>query len=289
MKNKIEKLINYFDINLKDRKASTEKDKDKLLLYLKENFNVYEEQRTNPFSVIYGKFKLIDKHLSKNLNIKINNLEEIFLNYTLTSPKAEDISIKEIRKMDYFFAREDTTNASNQKMVKSGILASLLMFYENDFQSKTRIKFIDPLSGTISTLKTKDSVYKYLLPCNSNNRLYGCKLFSHIIGETSYIVFDELIYKNYDDYIFEFLSKYNILLEKLEKYHKTIFEITTNKEFKVQLIVNENYENQEFLKIELIDEIYIESKLPIKVVINKNPLLTKIKLLFLTFKKSMWL
>jgi len=287
LKNKIEKLINDFNINIEDKKASTEKDKDDLLSYIKTNFNLYEEQLTDPLSTIFKKFAFIHKHIYKESNIKINDLEKIFSNYTSTVKKAKKISIKEIRKIDYFFARPDTTNASNQKMVKSGILAPLLIFYKNNLQPQTKIKFIDPLKGEISIFKTKNSIYSYLEPVNSNNRLYGCKLFSPIIEENSYIIFDELIYKNYDNYIFEFLSEFNNLLEKLEIYNNVIFEITINKEFQIKIIVNKNYENQKFVKIRQIDEKYIKSKLPINVIFKQNfPIIKILKLFYLKFKQE---
>ncbi len=263
LKVKIEKLINDFNIDMSIEKATTKKDKDDLLDYLKTNFGVYEEQRVYDKSNIFKKFDFIEKHNRNSTNIELINLDLILTNYEEIEEKdaSKILTFKELKNIEYFFDRDTKTDGSNQENVKSGILASLLIYYRNNCREKTEIKFKDTLKGTISIFKTNTEYYKYLVPDSSNNRLYGCKLFESILDDNCYLSFDQLYFKKYDDNIFIFLDKLNTLINCLEKYGSLDFELIFNEKYQIKLIVNSNYQNQEFIQIDEIDNNYIKSKI----------------------------
>jgi hypothetical protein len=283
LKQKIVNLINNFDIDMSIEATTTKKDKDDLLDYLKTNFGVYEEQIAHCSNNIFKRFNFIEKYNKNNTNIKLIDLCEILKNHEEIEAKDDSkiLTFKELRNIDYFFDRSDTTNGSNQKNVKSGILASLLIYYRNNCDDKTEIKFKDKLKGTISIFKTNTGYYKYLVPDSSNNRLFGCKLFESILDDNCYLIFDELYYKKYDDNIFIFLDKLNALLNRLENYSSLNFELTFDKEYQIKLIVNANYNNEEFIQIDEIDDKYIESKIIRNEKVNlKESIFYKIKIFF---------
>lgn len=263
LKQNIKNLIKDFDIDMSIEEATTEKDKDYLLDYLETNFGVYEEQIVHCTNNILKKFDLVEKHKKNETNIELIDLGEILKNYKVIEAKDDSkiVTFKELKNFDYFFDRSDTTNGSNQKNVISGILAPLLIYYRNDCAENTNIKFKNSLKGSIYKFKSDKGYYKYLVPSSSNNRLYGCKLFESILDDNCYLTFDELTIYEYDDYIFIYLDKLNNLLSLLEKYSSLNFELTFNKEYQIKLIVDSNYENQEFIQIDKIDDNYIASKI----------------------------
>ena len=90
-----------------------------------------------------------------------------------------------------------------------------------------------------------------------------------------------MYYKKYDDNIFIFLDKLNALLNRLENYSSLNFELTFDKEYQIKLIVNANYNNEEFIQIDEIDDKYIESKIIRNEKVNlKESIFYKIKIFF---------